>query len=73
MERLKIYCLTYVEDDSLNSIFHHNKDHLQSLKESWSSIGESTHEDTIYEVYPKTKKDLVALLNSVMQKGYYEC
>jgi hypothetical protein len=72
MERLKIYCLTYEEDGDTHSIFHTSKDYLQSLRETWKSSGNETDLDEIFEVYPKTKNELVYILTSVSQRGFYD-
>jgi len=72
MERLKIYCLTYEQDGSTHSIFHVSKTYLQSLRETWKSTGNETDLDEIFTVYPKTKDELVYILEQVSQRGFYD-
>ena len=72
MERLNIYCLTYEEDAELHSIFHVSKTYLQSLRETWKSSGNRTELDQIFTVYPKTKDELVYILEQVSQRGFYD-
>ena len=72
MERLKIYCLTYEENGDTHSIFHTSKDYVQNLKETWKSSGNETDLDEIFTVYPKTKDELVYILEQVSQRGFYD-
>ena len=72
MERLKIYCLTYEENGDTPSICHTSKDYLQNLKETWKSSGNETDLDEIFTVYPKTKDELVYILEQVSQRGFYD-
>ena len=72
MERLKIYCLTYEQGDSTHSIFHKSKTYLQSLRETWKASGNRTDLDQIFTVYPKTKDELVYILEQVSQRGFYD-
>jgi hypothetical protein len=72
MERLKIYCLTYEEDGGKHSYFHVSKTYLQSLRETWKVAGNETDNDRIFSVYPKTKDELVNILEQVRQEGFYD-
>ena len=72
MERLNIYCLTYEQGGGTHSIFHKSKTYLQSLRETWASTGKETDLDQIFTVYPKTKDELVYILEQVSQKGFYD-
>ena len=70
MERLKIYCVSYIEEGYRQYLFYKTKKEAEQQIASWEQMGEETGQDYIVEVYPKTKDDLVDLLNKTQEGGY---
>tara|TARA_R100000995_G_scaffold83913_2_gene61081 strand:+ start:996 stop:1244 length:249 start_codon:yes stop_codon:yes gene_type:complete len=70
MERLKIYCVSYIEEGYRQYLFYKTKKEAEQQIASWEQMDEDTSRDYVVEVYPKTKDDLVDLLNKTQEGGY---
>jgi len=70
MERLKIYCVSYIEEGYRQYLFYKTKKEAEQQIASWEQMDEDTSRDYVVEVYPKTKDDLVDLLNLTQERGY---